>query len=151
MRLHPSTFAGCTPASNDSVLVFSAGWNAIERDVRELEQDGRKFALRLRELAIKPSDLVTQRTRLLLEVGRRFAGALSLTYLLTDCVASGLSFLNCLDGLAPRLVESFRAVDGRRERIENSAPAHASSKCVDVLAHHPQVVHESAGRDSSRE
>ena len=151
VRLDTSAVTGRTPASNNSVLVFSAGGNLIECDVRELEQDRRQLALGLSELAIEPSDLVTQQARLLLEVIRGFAGTLSLTYLLTDGVASGLPLLNCLDGLAPRFVESYRAVDGRRERIENSAPAHASSKCVDVLAHHPQVVHESARRYSSRE
>ena len=53
--------------------------------------------------------------------------------------------------IVPRLVQSDRPIDGRRERIESPAPAQAGAKCVDVLAHHPQVVHDSTRWYASRE
>jgi hypothetical protein len=87
----------------------------------------------------------------LLKIVGRFTRAFPLTYLLTDSVTGGFPLLNRLNRIAPRFVERDRAVDGWRERIESTAPLHTSAKCVDVLAYHPQVVHESAGGNSSRE
>ena len=37
------------------------------------------------------------------------------------------------------------------ERVERAAPAHAVAKQIDLLAEHPQVVHESVLRNAGRE
>jgi hypothetical protein len=77
----------------------------------------------------------------MLQVIRRLAGSLALAYLLADGIARRFAFLNRLNGFAPDFVEADGAIDGRRERIESTAPAQASAKCVDALAHHLQIMH----------
>ncbi len=50
--------------------------------------------------------------------------------------------------LATRAIQIRRAVDYRAELVERATPTHAFTEGVDLVAHHPQVMHLSRRGDA---
>ena len=49
---------------------------------------------------------------------------------------------------APLTIEQHGFVDQRRELVELAPAAHAVPQCIDLVAHHPEIMHGSKCRDA---
>ena len=141
VRAHALRRARLAPAPDDDVLLLATLRHVRAGHVRDLEQRPLQLALDADALGLDRRDLVAEHAAARDQVIGALLVALEPGDLLARCVALRLLLLDRLDQRAALAVERLEAVERGRERVELAAPAHPVAQRVDLLAHHPQVVH----------